>query len=263
MAGENRRKQTRRIVVNVILLLIIIGMLYYVFHEDYREIITSVANISLPALLLMVAVGTGYQMLDAAASYTLIHSRFPGLRFRQAVELVYLSVFGNVAAFSVGVIPIQSYYLYRKGMRTGSGVGMLILRYVFHKSTIFFYAAVMLLVQNRWLRSVIPGLMKYIYLGFGICGAIALFLLLLCVSEKIQQLLLLAVGKIPDKGKWHDRKTVWTENLEAFYQESRAAVGNPACCVKTAAWNVLKLTWLYAVPFLAMKALHISGLTFW
>ncbi len=144
------------------------------------------------------------------------------------MELVYLSVFGNVAAFSVGVIPIQNYYLYRKGMGAGSGVGMLILRYVFHKSSIFFYAAVMLLVQNSWLRSVIPGLMKYIYLGFGICGGITLFLLLLCVSERVQQLLLLAVGKIPDKGNWHDRKTVWTENLEAFYQESRAAVGNPA-----------------------------------
>ena len=52
----------------------------------------------------------------------------------------------NIATSTAGTIPLQSYYLYQQGMQVGSGMGLMILQYVFHKTTVFLYVAVMILL---------------------------------------------------------------------------------------------------------------------
>lgn len=249
--------------MNIILLLFIAVALYFVFRRDYKEIIKSISGISVPAFLALLAAGTGYQLLDAEACFTLIHSRVPQIKYRQAVEITFLGVFGNVSTFSAGIIPMQSYYLSRYGVQPGSSIGMLILKYVFHKTTIFFYAAVMLLVQNKWLRETMPELVHYIYLGFAVCAVIILALVLLCTWNGARQLLRMLIEKLPDTEKWKDKKSVGMANLDYLYHEAQEVIKNPVSGLKIEIWNLLKLTWLYAVPFLTMRILNISGPGFW
>ena len=256
---DNKKKKAA---FNIVIFLILLAVIYLVFHEDYRAILECIGSVSVPALLFLLGMGAGYQLLDSAACFTLIHARFPALKYRQAVEITFLGIFGNVFTFSAGIIPMQSYYLYRKGMNVGSGIGTIILKYIFHKISIFCYVTVMFFAQRKWIKKTIPELSKYIYLGFAICAVIIVVLILLCTWEKVQQLLLQLIAKLPDTGKWEHRKAVWCKNLKALYSESRELVKNQVCCLKVAVWNVLKLVWLYSIPFVAMRILHISGLTF-
>ena len=87
-------------------------------------------------------------------------------------------------------------------------------------------------------------------------------LILLCTWERVQRLLFQLIVKLPNTGKWERRKALWCKNLKALYSESREVVKNHVCCIKVAIWNVLKLVWLYSIPFVAIKILNISGLTF-
>lgn len=256
----NKRKY-RIIVWNLVTITILLIILYLVFRKDYMAILDCVSNISLLNLLLLLGMGIGYQLLDAAVCFTLVHEKLPSFQFKYAVEVIYLGVFGNVATSTAGTIPLQSYYLYQQGMQVGSGMGIMILQYVFHKTTVFLYAAFMILLQGKWLKAAIPGLVKYIYPGLTVCALIIIFLVLLCTWTPIQQLLLWIIGKFPDTGKWVNRKDTWSSNLEILYAGSKEMLCNRTCCRKAMILNIFKLFWLFIIPFLCMKALNITGIT--
>lgn len=257
----NKRKY-KKIVLNVITIMILLIVLYLVFHKDFQAIRVCISNISVYSLLLLIGTGIVYQLLDAAVCFALIHPRLPSFQYKQAVEVIYLGVFGKVATSAAGTIPLQSYYLYRHGMKVGNGIGSMILQYVFHKAAVFLYAGFMVLLHGSWLKAAIPELTKYIYPGLAVCALIIVFLVLLCTWAPIQQLLLWLIGKLPDTDKWNRRKEAWTGNLEILYAESKEMLRDRACCRNVMLFNFLKLFWLFIIPYLCLKALGVSGLNF-
>lgn len=256
------KRKYGKIVLNLVTIIILLTILYFVFRKDYQAILDCISNISVFSLLLLLGMGVGYQLLDAAVCFTLVHPRLPSFQFNQAVEVIYLGVFGNIATSTAGTIPLQSYYLYQQGMQVGSGMGIMILQYIFHKATVFLYAGAMVLLQGQWLKSAVPEFAKYIYPGLTICALIIIFLILLCTWTPVQQFLLWIIGKLPDTGKWNRRKAVWGSNLEILYAESKEMLRNCTCCRKAMILNFLKLFWLFMIPFLSMRALNISSMTF-
>lgn len=217
---------------NIAAAVILLSIIFLVFRRDYRAIRDCLRNISAAGLLLLLGMGAGYQFLDSAVCFTLVRERIPDFRFRQAAELIFLGVFGNVSTSSAGTVPLQSCYLYGQGIPVGNGAGMMLLEYIFHKTSVFVYAAVMLFLQRVWLKATVPELIKYIYMGIALCAVITIVLVVLCTWNKIQEFLLWAVGKLPDTGKWKERKALWSRDLEALYHESRNVLGNRSCCRK-------------------------------
>lgn len=253
------KQKGKKIFLNVAMAVILLFIVFLVFRKDYRAIWNCLGNISATGLLLLLGMEAGYQLLDSLVCFTLVRERIPDFRFRQAVDIIFLGVFGNVSTSSAGTVPLQSYYLYGLGVQAGSGAGMMILAYIFHKTSVFFYAAVMVFMQRGWLKATIPELIKYIYMGIVLCAIIAIALVLLCTWNKIQEFLLWVVGKLPDTGKWKERKVLWSRNLEALYEESRNILGNRSCRRKIIFFDLIKLSCLYMIPFFCMKILNISG----
>lgn len=142
--------------------------------------------------------------------------------------MTFLGVFGNVATFSAGVIPMQSCYLRRCGLIVGSGVGTMTLEYVFYKTAILVYAAFMLLLQGRWFHSNGEGLARYLIWGYVICALIIAGLILACTWDKVQRLACWGIDRLPDSGKWQSRKKLWKENLAALMCVIVSALPNVA-----------------------------------
>lgn len=214
-------------------------------------------------LLLLLGMGTAYQMLESVVCVTLIRRRLPTFSFRQATEVVFLGVFGNVSTLSVGSIPMQSHYLRRCGLMAGSGIGTMTLEYVFHKSSVLIYTTVMLLLQGRWLGNTGRSFFRYMLLGYGICVLIIVALILMCTWEKVQWLAFRVIDHLPSTEKWESRKHLWRTNLTELYAESKQLLRDGHCLLKVLGWNALKLYCLYSIPFLTMEILGISGPAFW
>ncbi|MGM9662369.1 MAG: YbhN family protein [Oscillospiraceae bacterium] len=257
------KKRWKTVLVSVTTLLLLFLLVAWVFRGQYREIVQNIRAVGAGDLLLLLNTGLVYQLLEAAVCRALIRRHLPAFSFRQATEVTFLGVFGNVSTLSVGSVPMQSYYLHRCGLMVGSGVGTMTLEYVFHKSTILLYTTVLLLCQGRWLGDTGRGLARYLLLGYGICALIIAALLLLCTWEKVQRLALWLVDRLPDTGKWEGRKRLWRTNLTALYAESRHLLRDRRRLCKVLALNVLKLLCLYSVPFLCMRMLGIAGPSFW
>ena len=192
-----------------------------------------------------------------------MRARLPGFSLRQAVEVTFLGVFGNVATFAAGSMPMQSLLLHKYGLTYGHGVGLLTVDYIFHKSSILLYASVMLLFQGSWLRDACPDLSRYLLLGYAVCGAVAAALVLVCAWEKMERLALKLIGLLPETGKWPKRKEAWRTNLASLYTESQHVLKDRACCGRVLALNAGKLLCLYTAAWLSIRLLGADGLSFW
>lgn len=257
------KRKYRKTAVNLITLLFLFLLILWVFRKDYRTIIECLKNISVPGLLLLLGLELVFQLLDAAARRSIIRTRMPSFGMRQAAGVVALGIFGNVSTFSAGIIPMQTYYLYRYGIPAGNSIGMLTLIYIFHKVTVFFYAAVMMLIHGAWIKETIPDLAGAVSLGFGICALIIFFLILLCTWEPLQKFGIRMIRKLPETEKWSGRKKAWTENLESLYRESRNLMKDRFCCLRLVFLDFLKLTCFYMIPFWCIRVLKLPGTGFW
>jgi len=257
------KKQWKTVAISVATLLLLSLLVFWVFRDHFQEILQNIRAVSIPELLFLLGMGVAYQMLESAVCVTLVRRCLPIFSFRQATEVVFLGVFGNVSTLSAGTIPMQSYYLHRCGLMAGSGVGTMTLEYVFHKSSVLAYTTVMLLLQGRWLGDTGRGLSRYMFMGYVICALIIAALLLLCTWDKVQRLASWVIDHLPNTEKWESRKQLWNANLTALYTESQQLLRDGRCLIKVLAWNALKLCCLYSIPFLAAEMLGISGPAFW
>ncbi|MDY3282503.1 lysylphosphatidylglycerol synthase transmembrane domain-containing protein [Dysosmobacter sp.] len=253
------RKRRKTAAVSAATLLLLSLLVFRVFRDHAREILENIRAVSLPELLVLLAMGVAYQLLESAVCVTLVRRRLPAFSFRQAVEVTLLGVFGNVSTLSAGTIPMQSGYLRRCGLMAGGGAGIMTLEYVFHKTAVLAYTTVMLLLQGRWLGGTARGLARWLFLGYGICALIIAGLLLLCTWERVQRLALRGMDRLPDTEAWERRRRLWQANLTALYEESRQLLRDGRCLMKVLAWNAQHLCCLYSIPFLAAQMLEIPG----
>lgn len=241
----------------------VLAAAFLVFRGHWKEIWESLRSVPLWGVLALFALAAGYQMLESGVCAALVRARLPEFSLRQAAEVTLVGVFGNVATFAVGSMPMQSLLLHRGGLTYGHGVGLLTVDYIFHKTAILLYATVMLLAQGGWLLGTNPGLSRYLLLGYGVCIIIVGVLFLVCAWEKMERLALKLVDLLPDTGRWPERKDAWRTNLESLYAESQYVLKNRACCGKVLALNAGKLACLYTAAWLSIRLLGGGGLSLW
>ena len=214
------KKQWKTVAISAATLLLLFLLVIWVFRDHYQEILRNIQAVSIRELLLLLGMGLAYQMLESAVCFAMIRRRLPTFSYRQAVEVTFLGVFGNVSTLSVGSVPMQSYYLHHCGMMTGCGIGTMMLEYIFHKSSVLIYTTVMLLFQGRWLSETGRGFSRYRPLGYGICALIIAALVLLCAWEKVQWFASWVIDHLPNTEKWEGRKRLWKDNLSSLHTES-------------------------------------------
>ena len=117
------KKQWKTVAISAATLLLLFLLVIWVFRDHYQEILRNIQAVSIRELLLLLGMGLAYQMLESAVCLAMIRRRLPTFSYRQAVEVTFLGVFGNVSTLSVGSVPMQSYYLHHCGMMTGCGIG--------------------------------------------------------------------------------------------------------------------------------------------
>lgn len=261
--GLMDKKQRKNLWAGLAMLIFLPLLVFWVFCDDYQEIWNNIRQAPAGGLLLLLGLGVVYQLLESAAGLTLIRSQLPDFRFWQAVEVTFLGVFANVATFSAGIIPLQSWYLYRRGLTAGSGAGTMTLEYTFHKCTILIYAAAMLLLQGRWLAGQDAGLARWLLLGYGVCALIITGLLLLCAWGRVQRLACWGIDRLPGTGKWGVRKAAWKSNLSALHAQSRRLLRDRERLARVLAWNSLKLFCLYLTLFLSLRMAGVPALSLW
>lgn len=265
MAGRNGKMKSnnkRGYIVSLCFLVLLLGVTFIVFRDKLPDIMNAVAQIPAATVAVILGCGLAYQLIDSLMCLILVRSRMPSLTYLQAFELTMCGVFGLVCSNSIITVPMQSVYLYSKSLDVGHTVGLMTVKYILHKATVFTFALAMLLLNMQWLRASVPGVMKYLLPGFAVCFLIITLLVLLCTWEWLKKLMLRIIDKLPDNGKLGEKKDGWRESINLMYTEMQNLLSQKWRIAAALALNIVKFTVVYSIPLLALRALGCAELSF-
>ena len=228
-ASQPSRKKA---VFSLLTLLALTCVIVLIFRDHWAEITSALAQLNLWQVLVVLALGISYPLLEGCVSYVIVRGRLPGFTLRQGIDNAWCGTFGNVVTLGAGAVPVQTWYLHQAGLDIGPGVGLMTLQYVFHKTTVLLYATVMLLLQHKWLAANTTGVLKYLPMAYAVVALVIVALVLVCVSPLVQNLARWALGFLPKTEKWQQRRADWLEQLDVLGTESRLLLADKARCVQ-------------------------------
>lgn len=256
------KKQKKMILTGCLVLAALTVLFVLLLGENVEELATALSGISPLGVLTLLGTGGLYQALEALICRRMVRTRLPAFSFRQAWRVVHLKVFGDVASFGTASVPMQSYALYRQGLPVGTGIGLMTLEYVFHKGSVLLYASGMLAAQWGWLQSNVPDVAAYLPAAYGVVTLIITALVLVCVWPAARRGALWVVDRLPESGKWTARKEAIRLQLERLHTQSRALFRDRRCCAAILLLNGGKLCVLFSIPWICLKFLGVSELSF-
>ena len=254
----------KKAILSLLVLLALTCVVVFIFSSHWAEISTALAQLSFWQVLLVLAIGLTYPLLEGIVCWLIIRCRLPGFTLRRGLDAAFVGIFGNVVGLGAGAVPMESYYLYHCGLPLGPGVGLMTLQYVFHKTTVLLYATVMLLLQHRWLAANTSGVMHYLPAAYCVVALVIVTLVLLCVSPLVQRLARWAMGFLPKTEPWQTRREKWLEQLDTLATESRLLLADKGRCARILAVQTLKLFLMFTLPWFCIRFMGLScGLSFW
>ena len=260
-ASQPSRKKA---VFSLLTLLALTCVIVLIFRDHWAEITAALAQLNLWQVLVVLALGISYPLLEGCVSYVIVRGRLPGFTLRQGIDNAWCGTFGNVVTLGAGAVPVQTWYLHQAGLDIGPGVGLMTLQYVFHKTTVLLYATVMLLLQHRWLAANTSGVMHYLPAAYCVVALVIVTLVLLCVSPLVQQLARWTMGFLPKTEPWQTRREKWLEQLDTLATESRLLLADKGRCARILAVQTLKLFLMFTLPWFCIRFMGLScGLSFW
>lgn len=239
----------KKAILSLLVLLALTCVVVFIFSSHWAEISTALAQLSFWQVLLVLAIGLTYPLLEGIVCWLIIRCRLPGFTLRRGMDAAFVGIFGNVVGLGAGAVPMESYYLYHCGLPLGPGVGLMTLQYVFHKTTVLLYATVMLLLQHRWLAANTSGVMHYLPAAYCVVALVIVALVLLCVSPLVQRLARWAMGFLPKTEPWQTRREKWLEQLDTLAAESRLLLADKGRCARILAVQTLKLFLMFTLPW--------------
>lgn len=191
-----KSKRSKTYLVSGLTLALIFVAIILVFHDVLPDIVKDLSTVPFWGVLLLLALGLAYEAMESVLCLVIIHHKKPDCTFIDALRVTFLGVFGNIATLGAGTLPMQSFYLYRRGLDAGSGLGIMASEYVLHKISVLIYATVALLLGGDWLEQSASGLARYLLIGYVIGALIVIALTLLYTWDKVLKLVLMLLGKL-------------------------------------------------------------------
>lgn len=223
-----KSKRSRTYLVSGLTLALIFVAIILVFRDVLPDIVKDLSTVPFWGVLLLLALGFAYEAMESVLCLVIIHHKKPDCTFIDALRVTFLGVFGNIATLGAGTLPMQSFYLYRRGLDAGSGLGIMASEYVLHKISVLIYATVTLLYT--W--------------------------------DKVLKLVLMLLDKLPHTPKWDERREKWANSLTELNREAKKVLLVPSIRVKGIAVSLVKLFVLYSIPYAALRLVGCTALNF-
>ena len=76
--------------------------------SHWAEISTALAQLSFWQVLLVLAIGLTYPLLEGIVCWLIIRCRLPGFTLRRGMDAAFVGIFGNVVGLGAGAVPIAA-----------------------------------------------------------------------------------------------------------------------------------------------------------
>ena len=256
------KNKKRSALIGIASFLLLTGLLLWFLRHLDQDIFAVLADTSGWMLVLLLTMSCLYYLLDAILFVAVLRDQAPRFSLWDGVELTYLGLFGKTALITGGALPLQAIYLHKKGIMVGSSLGIHTVLSIIQKMAVVLYALVLLLFHWRWVRSVTPGVRIILAVSLTVCTLIILALLLLCTSRRVCGLAYRLLDKLPQSGKWPQRKLRWHDQIATLYQQTQTLFQTKEKFFQILLLDFVKLFVQFCIPYAVLGELGLHPYTF-
>lgn len=243
------KTKTESCVFRFIFLAVVIGIAAFAFRDSYGDIIKELIRTPLNIVIIALLLVLGYFTIEGLIITTLAKKYVPSFTFRDGIHCAYYCGFFKIVTLGGGSGIAEVYYLYRKGISTGTGTGMSLVQYTMQKVAITLFGLTSLIIFNRRIMQIISGYGIYVLLGSLLVVAIVSFFVFIGMSKKLSNLIIALLRKIPiSKPSVRSKIDKLAYNIDIFQQETAELIREKKKLILIVIYNILKLVFWYLIP---------------
>lgn len=179
-------KKRTAIVDGIILLLF--GAALFWNREFFRNVFVLLGETDWRVLAAAAGLSVLYLMLDSYICYRICRMHNKSLRYRDSLEVTYITCFFRLLTFGSGGMPAKVYCYHKKGIEAGDATGAWLIQYLFYKLAVMGFAAVLVLRTPELLFH--SGIRPAVLIsGTGIALVVVFVLASVAVNEKMTEFL--------------------------------------------------------------------------
>ncbi len=253
-----KKRNIRHKLYAIIPVIFVLVIMYVMFWDSRKELITQLKEADKRYFLIMTALGILYVVIDSIPYKILVNRLNPSYTLLDSVQISYLGIFLNVTTLGAGIKPGQTYMLSKKGVTPGSAFAILTVPYIYHKFSIVLYATIALLFSHDFIKTTFSESYHYIYSAYGLSALIIAGIILACVCKPIHRILFAPFDKWikNEESKAYNIKEILKSQLSYLQQESAGILKNVKNALIIVPIYLVKITCWYAMPYVALKAVH-------
>ena len=92
----------KKAILSLLVLLALTCVVVFIFSSHWSEISTALAQLTLWQVLLVLAIGLTYPLLEGVVCWLIIRCRLPGFTLRRGMDAAFVGIFGNVVGLGAG-----------------------------------------------------------------------------------------------------------------------------------------------------------------
>lgn len=242
-------------------LLITIIILFFVFRNDYENIIDNLINANKVYIFIGILLIILYWFLRAVCIFVITKKHNGKITLRQCFkQMIITQFFNGITPFSTGGQPMQIYMLNKSGVKVGSATSIIVQDFIMYQIALVVMGVVALLANQRYhyikLTSILGNL---ILVGFIINIVIGSFMVFVSFSKRFNDFIGKLIIKLATKFRFvkDQNKTVekWEEKLAEFHDNAKLFKENKFLFVRCFIYNLLSLTIYYVIPLFVFLSL--------
>lgn len=241
-------------------------MLVYLFSAgEVSDLFAAFGKMSPLHLLLALLLMVVYWTLEALAIQIVMNRICPGQRFGHTCITTMIGQYYNcVTPFASGGQPVQAIYMGRYGVPASASISILMSRLILYHIAETLYCLVVLVLRWRFFTSgdVAP-LMVLALIGFGVCSAFIVFLLLVSFCKdftmKVIRKFIFFLGKLRILKNPQKNCDAIEDSMNASFNNMKFIVKEPLMILKVLAVTALQLTAYFAISYVIFRGFGETG----
>ena len=95
----------KKAILSLLVLLALTCVVVFIFSSHWAEISTALTQLSLWQVLLVLAIGLTYPLLEGIVCWLIIRCRLPGFTLRRGMDAAFVGILATLSAWVPGLCP--------------------------------------------------------------------------------------------------------------------------------------------------------------
>lgn len=243
---ENKKRIQK---IKVSLFLIIVGLVVYVFWNQFPPIIKEIKDTDYKTIILISIMGLMYQFFEGLSIREISKTLGSKISPIKTGGCSLYSAFYRVITFGSATYISVLHYLKKQGLSPSKGFSVSILNYMGQKIAVVLMAIVMYFSNYSFMEEYFKNYQKYLLFGILFTTLVVVVLILICISEKFHKLILM-IFKLDKKGKFKSIEEKLKDNLILIRHSTKDLLVDKVLIFKIIFLNILKLSCWYVIPYI-------------